>query len=61
MIAIAVLTIMNAFSPSAHSGARHVLAVVPTLVVAALLFMRAAFTPDLTVSTAQQVAEPDVE
>jgi hypothetical protein len=61
MLAIAVLSITNVLFPSVYSGARHVLGVVLTLVVAALLFMRAAFNPDLADSAAQPGVEPDVE
>jgi hypothetical protein len=48
MLAIAVLSITNVVLPSIYSGAWHVLAVVLTLVVAALLFMRAAFNPGIS-------------
>jgi len=61
MLAIAVLSIANVLFPSIYSGARHLLAVVLTLVVAALLFMRAAFNPDISDPAAQQGVEPDVE
>ena len=47
MFNIAILGITKLFFSSTHSGARHVLAIVLTIVLAALLFMRAASTPDL--------------
>ena len=58
MLAIAVLSITNVLLPSVYSGARHVLGVVLTLVVAALLFMRAAFNPDLADAAAQHLSGP---
>lgn len=61
MLAIAVLSITNVLLPSVYSAARYVLAVVLNLVVAALLFMRAAFNPDLASAAAQRGVEPDVD
>jgi hypothetical protein len=61
MLAIAVLSVTNVLLPSIYSGARHVLAVVLILVVAALLFMRAAFNPDASDPAAHQGVEPDAE
>jgi hypothetical protein len=61
MFNIAILGITKLFFSSTHSGALHVLAIVLTIVVAVLLFLIAASTPDLARAAARRAVEPDVD